>query len=326
MAPSGYPQATKSGLRREQSQHHRVRMMTRPEFPTTPFTWAQASKLGISRHKFDEAVANHELRKVLRNVYVRSDVPDTTLLRCQAAKLVISPFAVVCDRTAAWLHGVDVFNYRELEILPPLETFVLRGHTATRRPECAGGKRDLTEEDICVLSGLLVTTPLRTAMDLGCKLSRRDALAALDAFMRSHGITHSEMRRALHRYFRRRGVIQLRQLIPLADPRAESPGESWTRIEIIDAGLPIPDLQVWVNVDGVPTYRLDLAYAKHKVVIEYDGREFHEPDERREYDEQRRTWLRRHGWTVIVVDKDSFSEESLAGWLGELRAALRLAA
>jgi hypothetical protein len=301
-------------------------MIRPPEFPESPFTWAQAKQAGISRHRFDESVATRRIRKVLRNVYVRSDVPDTQLVRCQAAALVISPFAVVCDRTAAWLHGVDVLAHRELEILPPLETCVLRGHTATRRPECAGGKRDLREVDLCDLYGLRVTTRLRTAMDLGCKLRRRDALAALDAFMRRCGITHADMQLQLQRYFRRRGVVQLRQLIPLADPRAESPGESWTRLEIIDAGLPTPEPQFWIYIDGVPTYRLDLAYPKHLIAIEYDGKQFHESDHRKKYDEQRREWLRRHGWTVIVVDRNSFSPEALDAWLGELRVALRLAA
>jgi hypothetical protein len=134
------------------------------------------------------------------------------------------------------------------------------------------------------------------------------------------------MRRSLPRYFRRRGVIQLRQLIPLADPRAESAGESWTRLEIVDAGLPAPQPQYWVSVGGRPTYRLDLAYPHAKVAVEYDGREFHEGDARRIADERRRRWLRRNGWTVIVVDKDSFSPDALAAWLGELRSALRLAA
>lgn len=301
-------------------------MMVPASLPDGPFTWPQARKRGVTRHQLEAALSDRTIRRVLRNVYVRSDVPDTQLLRCQAARLVISPFAVVCDRTAAWLHDVDVLEYRELEILPPLETYVLRGHTAVRRPECAGGKRDLQPEDICELFGLHVTTPLRTAMDLGCKLSRRDALAALDAFMRAYGITHDDLRRNLGRYFRRRGVVQLRELIPLADPRAESAGESWTRLAIIDAGLPVPEPQFWIEIGGVPTYRLDLAYPKHRVVVEYDGRQFHEPDHRRQYDEARREWLRRHGWTVIVVDKDSFSDEALTAWLGELRVALRLAA
>ncbi|HET8559978.1 MAG TPA: hypothetical protein VFL69_05625 [Marmoricola sp.] len=35
-------------------------------------------------------------------------------------------------------------------------------------------------------------------------------------------------------------------------------------------------------------------------------------------------WI--HGVDVIVVDKDSFTDEALYAWLGELREALRLAA
>lgn len=301
--------------------------MTRePDFGATPFTWRQAKRAGIARHQIEAAVRNNELRRVLNGVYVRNDVADTQLLRCQAAQLVISPFAVVCDRTAAWLHGVDVLAYPELEILPPLETYVLRGHSPTNRPECNGGTRDLRACDVMELHGLRVTTPLRTAMDLGCKLSRRDALAALDAFMRLHGITHAEMQRLLPRYFRRRGVVQVRQLVPLADGRAESQGESWTRIEIHDAGLPDPEPQWWVCLDGVPLFRLDLPYPKHKVVVEYDGRDFHTTDEQREHDRTRRKWLADHGWHVIVVDKDSFTPDALAGWLQELRTALRLRA
>ena len=294
-------------------------------FPDQPFTFADAMKLGISRSRLRDALDGREIRRVLRGVYVRADAADTTEVRVQAAKLVISPFAVVCDRTAAWLHGVDVLEFHELDLVPPLETYVLRGHDPTDRNECNGGTRDLLAADICAIDGLSVTTPIRTALDLGCKLSRRRALAALDAFMRKFGITHADMRRLLPRYFRRRGVIQLRQLVPLADPRAESQGESWMRIEIVDAGLPVPELQYWIHVGGRPTYRLDLAYPHAKVAVEYDGREFHEGDERREADRRRRQWLRDRGWTVIVVDKDSFSPEALAAWLRELRQALRLA-
>lgn len=301
-------------------------MMLPPDIPATPFTWAQMKKLGMKRHRLDELVANGLVRRVLTGVYLRADVPDNPQTRVRAAALVVSAFAVVCDRTAAWLLDVDTFEYRELEILPPLETFVLRGHSPTNRSECVGGRRDLRRWEICVIDGLAVTTPLRTALDLGCRLSRRGALAALDGFMRVHGITREDMEAELPRYFRRRGVLQLRQLIPLADARAESPGESWTRLAIIDEGLPVPEPQVWVHDGGIPVYRLDLAYPLSKVAVEYDGREFHESRQRREHDRGRREWLERHGWTVIVVDKNSFTPEALAVWLEELRLALRVAA
>jgi hypothetical protein len=141
-----------------------------------------------------------------------------------------------------------------------------------------------------------------------------------------HGITRVEMVAQLPRYFRRRGVVQLRQLVPLADPRAESQPESWTRLEIIDAGLPWPKPQHWVVYQGRELFRLDLAYPHARIAVEYDGEEFHTTPEQREADRLRRRWLRDHGWTVIVVDKNSFAPEALAAWLNELRTALRLAA
>jgi len=301
-------------------------MQLAPEIPDLPFTATTAQRLGITRHRLDQLVAARVVRRVLQGVYVRDDVPDTTETRARAAALVLRPFVVLCDRTAAWIHGVDTFEYRELELLPPLETHVLRGHSPTIRRGCKPGTRDLSESDVMKVNGLLVTTPLRTALDLACKLSRRDGLAALDAFIRQHGLTREQMRRELVRYFRRRGVVQARRLVPLADGRVESPGESWTRLEIIDHGLLAPELQWWVVDRGVRLFRLDLAYPKHRIAIEYDGREFHDAEEHREHDRARRTWLEEHGWTVIVVTKDDFTDDAVTGWIDEIRQALRIAA
>ena len=182
---------------------------------------------------------------------------------------------MLCDRTAAWVLGVDCFRYAELDCIPPLESCVLRGHEPTERREVVGRTRDLREDDIIEIGGVRVTTPLRTAADLLCLLPRREALAAADALMRLHGFTVAELRRLLVRYYRRRGVVQARSLAPLVDGRAESSGESWARLEINDHGLPVPTPQHWVLVDGVPTYRLDLAYPRARIAIEYDGEAHH---------------------------------------------------
>ena len=92
------------------------------------------------------------------------------------------------------------------------------------------------------------------------------------------------MKRESIRYFRRRGVRQLRSLINLADPAAESPGESWTRLEILDSNLPAPQVQWWITRNGRRLYRLDLAYPGMKICVEYDGEEFHDSPEAREVD------------------------------------------
>jgi hypothetical protein len=291
-------------------------------FPIEPFTMSMAKTHGVTPPRVRRAVRRRLLVRVLRGVYLRSDVELTTQVKLAAAALVISPHAVACDRTAAWLWGVGVFEYGELDTTPPLETYVLRGRNATERAEVRGGVRDLMPKDWVEINGVKVTTPLRTALDLGCKLNRRPALAAMDALMRGHGFTHEAMHRLAIRFFRRRGVVQLRQLIPLVDPRAESPPESWTRLELIDHGLPPPEPQYWIVIGGIPTYRLDLAYPHARVVVEYNGEEFHTSREDREADERRREWLERHGWTVIVVTKESFSDAALAQWIGKVRRAL----
>ena len=293
-------------------------------YPATPFTLSEAAALGIGRRRVHTDVDNGVLRRVLRGAFVRADVPDTLELRVAAASLVVGPSSVITDRTAAWIHGVDVFTYAEHDVVPPVESCALRWRSRTRREGVDGRTRDLLSEDVMEIRGVSVTTPLRTALDLGCLLHRRDALAALDSFMRQHALTREELGRGALRFFRRRGVIQLRQLIPVADPRAESVRESWTRLAILDAGLPCPELQFWVEIDGVPTYRLDLAYPRHRIAIEYDGEEFHDrTDDQRAHDARRRDDLRARGWTVIVVRRGDFSGSALDRWISQLRIALR---
>ena len=76
-------------------------------------------------------------------------------------------------------------------------------------------------------------------------------------------------------------------------------------------------------VEGRQLYRLDLAYPQRKVCIEYDGELYHTSAVHRRRDAVRREWLRRHGWTVIVVTKDSFRGAALDAWLRRVRRAWR---
>jgi hypothetical protein len=261
---------------------------------------------------------------VLHGVYQRSDAPDTLESRIEAARLVLTPGVVFCDRTAAWLHGVDVFDYRELEILPPLECVVVRGRSRVDRRQCDGGERDLARYDVMELGAVRLTTPLRTALDLGCKLRRPDGLTALDMFARLHGVSQDMLLASLPRYRGRRGVVKLRGLVPLTDGRSESSGESRTRLVLHDAGLPAPVPQFWVVHRGVELFRLDLAWPKHLVAVEYDGQWHEHTEAQRAADRLRRRWLREHGWTVIVVRRGDLGLEGASRWLEEVRVALHL--
>lgn len=290
--------------------------------PEHPFLLSQIASLGLTRAGVRSALDEGAVRRVLHGVYCRADLEDTLELRARAAALVLSKDQVLCDRSAAWLWGVACLEYAEQEFLPALEVVSIGGADRRRREGLLGGKRDLVDDEVCEIEGIRVTTPARTACDLACLRGRHSALAVYDSFRRQHGLTVADYQRTLARFHGRRGVKQARELAAYAVDDAESPGESWTRMSIIDEGLPAPEPQVWVLVSGLGWVRLDLAYKHLRVAVEYDGEEHHTRDEDRAHDERRREALRGDGWIVIVVRKSDLTGVARQRWLDELRAAL----
>jgi hypothetical protein len=271
---------------------------------TDPFTPEQAHAAGVRRRALQELVRAGLVRRVLRGVYAATQAPDDVLIRATALALVVPPTAVVTDRTAAWLHGVEILPRSALTVAPPVEV-VHVDDTRVRRPEVDGRRRELRSSDITTLHGVRVTTALRTSLDLGRLLWRGDALAAIDGFLRI-GVPHPLMSAEIVRFKGFRGVRQLRTLVPLGDPLSESPGEAAARLGWYDAGLGRPVLQRWVHADdGTPVYRLDISDEEVPFAVEYDGVDFHTSDADTAYDEERRRWLEEErGWHVEVVTKE----------------------
>ena len=77
----------------------------------------------------------------------------------------------------------------------------------------------------------------------GAGTRRPRALATLDAALRSRRCDRAELARAAVAQAGRRGIVQVRELLVLADPSAESAMESETRLVMLDGGLPSPALQ-----------------------------------------------------------------------------------
>lgn len=267
-----------------------------------PFTRAAAAAAGISPKVLRRMVRQGEVRAVLRGVYVDSAAVDDLTLRTQAVATVLPDHAVVCDRTAAWLHGADLLGPDGQHQVPDVQVFRTDGSDRLRRTGCAGGTRTLDPADVMRVDDIPATTPLRTALDLGRLIPRAQAIGAMDAMMRVGGFTVADLEAELPRFRGARWVTQLRGLVPLVDGRAESPAESLTRLRLIDAGLPRPEVQ-WEVYDelGRLVARLDLAYPDLRLAIEYDGAQFHSTPDQQAHDGHRRARLRRLGWTVVVL-------------------------
>lgn len=269
-----------------------------------PFTRADANSEGVSDNRLKQLTDSGLLRRPVRNAYVAAQVPDSLDLRAAVLRLVVPPDCFVCDHTAGWLHGAPNALLPGDHLIPPKAAFFRPARKGRLRNEITrSGERSVRSSDLMELRGLVVTTPIRTAWDLG-RLQRRDqALSGMDAMLRLGQFSHDQLLEGIERFKRQRGVVQLRWLAPLADSRAESPGESALRLRWYDAGLPKPELQIPITIDGREAFRLDLGLEELLFAAEYDGHEWHSSRAQQEHDAFRRGWLAdERGWAIEAYD------------------------
>ena len=131
------------------------------------------------------------------------------------------------------------------------------------------------------------------------------ALSAVDAFLRSGKADRWALRAASAAYEGRPGYRQAQDILRYADRRSASPGESWLRFRLLDAGFGQPELQIPVTGPD-RSYRLDLGYPDRPVdgrrlVLEYDSDQWHSSAKQQHRDEARRTELDALGWHIISV-------------------------
>lgn len=269
-----------------------------------PFTLAQARDLGLTPKIVSRKLAERLIRREFRDVYVDARVPDSRNGRLRAIALVNPEGAIACNETAAWLHGIDVFTPGGRHELKP--SFVVEHSTArVDRPGANGRQAIITSEDIDYADGIYVTTPLRTVSDLLRRMYRPYALAAADAYAHAGLIKPDEVIEYVARLKGYRGIIQARSLAQLIEPRTQSPGESWQRLRMLDAGFPPPEPQFEVVDDFGQSFYLDLPYPELLIATEFDGREFHTAVGHLAHDDGRRDYLSDlYGWRWVIGTRE----------------------
>lgn len=270
-----------------------------------PFTRSTARSAGLHRRELDRLVRAGRLLRVHREVFIAPWLADDLAGRAAALGLVLPPGAAVCRGAAAWLYGVDARPPGEHLVLPRLEVLVPAPSSPLVRPGVSAYQAPLGPDDVCEIHGVRVTTPDRTAVDLLRWSPPFLGLASLDAFAHQGLVRPADVLDRLAGLSGHRGVAQARRLAGLCEPATESAGESWMRLRVVDAGLPRPQVQIPIVVDGVVVYRLDAGYPEIRVGIEFDGEQYHSSVAARAADARRRDDLRdRFGWTVVGVGRE----------------------
>ncbi|OJZ74925.1 hypothetical protein BRW65_06845 [Mycobacterium paraffinicum] len=250
-----------------------------------------------------EAVSNGEVvksalrthyRKLFRDVYVDPGAELTPLIRARAAWLWSRRRGIIAGLSAAAVLGA-----RWVDATAPLE--ILHSNR-NPLPGLRVHSGPLREEEFTLIDGVPVTTPARTAVDLGCWHPVNDAVAVIDDLLRATDCKVAECQMLAERYPGRRGIQSARDAIDLADAGAQSPKETWVRLVLIRAGLPRPQTQIAVSDEfGDQTYYLDMGWEDFKVAAEYDGEQHRRDRWQYTWDIRRRETLERMGWLVIRV-------------------------
>lgn len=271
-----------------------------------PFSAREAHEAGLRADRLTSLVSAGVLRRPTKGVYVDAQLEDTLDLRAAVLRLVVPDGYFLTDRVAAWLHGADMaLAPGDHLAVPRLTVYRLPSGSRLRRAITVSGERTVLPRELTVVRGLVVTTPLRTAMDLG-RLQPRDlAMAGLDALLR-HGLYDvDQLVEELPRMRGLRGVRQLRTLLPLADAGSESAGESALKLRWDDAGLRRCRCQVPVLRPDGRHWWIDLGDEEERIGAEYDGEAWHSSPAQRAADALRRAYLRDEaGWLLGVFTRE----------------------
>jgi hypothetical protein len=258
----------------------------------------------VGRRRLESWLEQGLIVSPLRGVLHAAQLPDGLDLRLACLKLVVPSDCVVTDRTAAWLHGAPmVLAPNDHLRIPTVDMFRSPGNRLRR--ECtASGERSFLDDEVVEIDGLRVTTKLRTACDLGMRLPRTHAFAAMCSMMTVADFPQSALLAlAGSRFVGYRWVRQLKSLAPHVDGRFQSPGECALALRWLDHGS-LPPYEPQLEVAGPHgSFFLDLAAIGLPYGAEYDGPKWHGPD-REEADTERREWLaRERGWVIDVFTK-----------------------
>lgn len=277
---------------------------------TRPFGTAAAVAAGLDYHH----LRGRRFRRLFRDVYVCTDIPDSLELWCDAASLLTPAGAAFSHGTAAQLFRLPV---------PPALVHRASGdsrrgaraeerslHVTVRGPEqsfrCQGitvHQSPLPPVDLCRRDGRQLTTPARTYLDLAGSLGLFDLVVLGDAMLNRGLVRLPALSTRVQRARRRRGVMLARRTLPLLEARAKSPAETKVRLHIVLAGLPRPEANVDVfDEAGQWVACPDLLYRAQRVAIEYDGEHHYVDARQRREDVVRNEMLSELGFEVVVLN------------------------
>ncbi|WP_152998917.1 hypothetical protein [Curtobacterium oceanosedimentum] len=256
-------------------------------------------------HALQQAVRRGGLIRVTRGIAVdarawqAASVRERQRVGLEAVMTAVGEWRVLSHRSAALLWDLPDVDRpdRRVHVTDPLLGTTHSGRRVVRHAAGLGA------DEVTTVDGRRVTTLLRTVVDIVRSTSYENGVAVFDHVLHRHLLDVDELRRAFAAWPTPRGMTRARRALRFADGRAESPGESVSRVRIDEDGFPPPVLQ-----QAFGPFRVDFWWPRAGVVGEFDGLEKYDGPEavRREKSREHELLLRpevrrvvRWGWSEV---------------------------
>jgi len=285
-----------------------------------PRRWRDLRAAGHSRRELDGPTWSRDLRGVRTPACL---LPEDPFTRIRAALAACPPGSVLTGWASAFvlgardLDGVDPVT----RALLPVRVHVSRTARIRPRPGLVTDRSRLDAAELRAVGGLLACSPTATAWQLLRCGRLTEAVVALDALLRSGVVGLDAVAADIARRGRRRGVVQARRALELADPGTRSSPETRLRLVwVLAAGLPRPLCNPTVvdefgHVVGLP----DLLDPESGLVGEYDGAG-HRTESQHAVDNEREESFEDLGLVVVRAGAPDLRPAGLKRFVARLRA------
>lgn len=277
---------------------------------------------GVDSQALDKLQRQGKLARVRRGAYsdaIETEARAAHLQLIQATWPLLAEHAVISHGSAAALWELPLWG----SLLDKVSITRSHGGHGSLGRYLHVWRAPLAGIEVSEKDGYRVTSLERTAFDVARSLPYPQAVAVLDAALRQ-GADPGIVDAIIQASARKRGVPTARAALAFADRRAESVGESISRVRMAEVKLPAPTLQfVVLDRFGCFVARTDFCWPELRVVGEFDGRVKYRratPAEVAEVvmDEKRREqairdagwWVVRWGWSDLE-DREAFRRRIL---------------
>lgn len=236
------------------------------------------ARLGQDSRQLARRAAANELRRIRQGVYVTATnwnalkAWEQYPLLVRAAAATLQTRTVFCRESASAVWGIPLLGTQHI-----VQALTADGGGGRSRAGVRRHRADLAAVEVGRRHGLLVTSRVRTALDLAGFGSFEQGVVAVDHVLkpdrvqRLRALSKPELEASIGPDFSAAAARRIRTVLDFAVSESGSPGESLSRAYMYLEGFKLPQLQTEIRDGSGLVGYLDFEWPEDGLAGEFDG-------------------------------------------------------